>query len=123
MSTSKNAYVVERIIDEEIVEGKAYYLIKWQGYSSMQSTWEPIQNLIHALDILHSWKVQRNCHSIKETETLAGLKKTKKIGEKEHQIREKELQSLLNSKARPKRKNIEITIEDDENALRIDSSQ
>jgi len=35
MSTSKNAYVVERIIDEEIVEGKAYYLIKWQGYSSM----------------------------------------------------------------------------------------
>jgi len=51
------------------------------------------------------------------------LKKTKKIGEKEHQIREKELQSRLNSKARPKRKNIEITIEDDENALRIDSSQ
>lgn len=34
MSTSKNAYVVERVIDEEIVKGKPHYLIKWKGFSS-----------------------------------------------------------------------------------------
>ena len=38
-------YEVETIITKKKLKGKNYYLIKWQGYPVIESTWEPTSNL------------------------------------------------------------------------------
>uniref|UniRef100_A0A5S6QC01 Chromo domain-containing protein n=1 Tax=Trichuris muris TaxID=70415 RepID=A0A5S6QC01_TRIMR len=38
-------YVVERIVDKRLVDGKTQYLLKWQGYTDEDNTWEPEENL------------------------------------------------------------------------------
>ena len=38
-------YEVERILGKKIISGTAHYLIKWKGYDTSESTWEPKQNL------------------------------------------------------------------------------
>jgi len=40
-------YTVDRILDKRVSRktGKAQYLVKWNGYSQEQSTWEPEENL------------------------------------------------------------------------------
>lgn len=44
---SEETYVVERVIGERINEktGKKHYLLKWQGYTSDDDTWEPEDHL------------------------------------------------------------------------------
>ena len=37
-----NAYAIDKIIEEEVLDGKPHYLIKWVGYAATESTWEPI---------------------------------------------------------------------------------
>lgn len=77
MNKAERAFEIEKILDETVVDEKPHYLIKWKGYSSLESTWEPIENLLDALDLVHSWKVKKNPHLINrnpKTQT-----KTKKI--------------------------------------------
>ncbi|KFD54312.1 hypothetical protein M514_04854 [Trichuris suis] len=38
-------YVVERIVDKRLVDGKTQYLLKWQGYPDDENSWEPEENL------------------------------------------------------------------------------
>ena len=38
-------YVVERILDKRFYKNQLQYLVKWDGYSEEQSTWEPKENL------------------------------------------------------------------------------
>lgn len=33
-------YIVERILDRRVRNGKTEYLLKWQGYSSAFNSWE-----------------------------------------------------------------------------------
>lgn len=41
-----DVYEVEKLLDKEVDEnGKAYYLVKWLGYTSEDNTWEPRENL------------------------------------------------------------------------------
>jgi len=40
------SYVVEAILDKRHVRGKWEYLIKWEGYSDADNTWEPQENCI-----------------------------------------------------------------------------
>lgn len=61
-------YEVEKIIDKRFnTYGLIEYLVKWKGYPSEQSTWEPKRNLVH----LNSM--------IKEFETGIGEKKVKEM--------------------------------------------
>ena len=53
LAMANTAYEIERILDEEIIDDKPHYLIKWKGYSSVEATWEPIENLIDTLDLVH----------------------------------------------------------------------
>ena len=41
-------YVVEEVIDSRMRRGKLQYLVKWEGYTTENNTWEPSQNLEHA---------------------------------------------------------------------------
>ena len=42
---TNNYYEVEKIITRKKLNGKIFYLVKWEGYSVNESTWEPISNL------------------------------------------------------------------------------
>lgn len=46
ISISENSddseYEVERIVDKQLRNGKAYYLVKWKGYTEKSNSWEPI---------------------------------------------------------------------------------
>lgn len=39
-------YDVEKILNKKVVDGKTYYLLKWQDYSESDSTWEVDTNVL-----------------------------------------------------------------------------
>ena len=41
----EDIYIVEKLTDIKIQEGKIQVRIKWEGYKESENTWEPIQNL------------------------------------------------------------------------------
>ena len=45
-------YEVESIIDSRIHRNKLQYLVHWKGYSIMDRTWEPEENLTHCEEML-----------------------------------------------------------------------
>ena len=50
-------YEVEAILrHKRIKRGKCKYLVKWSGYPISEASWEPEEALIHAPDILNSYK-------------------------------------------------------------------
>ena len=45
-------YNIEKILDRRSVKGKLEYKIKWEGYSIGESTWEPLENLETAKELV-----------------------------------------------------------------------
>lgn len=39
------AYEVEKIVNKRVVGNRTEYLVKWQGWSEKDNTWEPLKNL------------------------------------------------------------------------------
>ncbi|KFD52162.1 chromo' (CHRromatin Organization MOdifier) domain protein [Trichuris suis] len=44
-------FTVERIVDRRIVDGRLEYLLKWDGYSEDENSWEPMENL-HCFEMI-----------------------------------------------------------------------
>ncbi|XP_028394783.1 uncharacterized protein LOC114518939 isoform X2 [Dendronephthya gigantea] len=42
---TKEFYEIERVISRRVRRGKIEYYVKWKGFSSLENTWEPRQNL------------------------------------------------------------------------------
>ena len=49
-------YEVEKIKDKRIINDKIEYLIKWKGYSDFENTWEPIENMSNAKEIIEEYE-------------------------------------------------------------------
>jgi curved DNA-binding protein CbpA len=51
-----NIYVVDYIVDMKEIDGVESYFVKWHGYSHLDNTWEPINNLSEARDSLNTFR-------------------------------------------------------------------
>ena len=45
-------YEVAAILDSKLVRNKLYYLVDWLGYSPSDRTWEPVEHVANAQDLL-----------------------------------------------------------------------
>ena len=52
-------YYVNQLLDIKYVDGKAFYLVNWYGYSEADNTWEPIECLTGCDDLLREFHSQR----------------------------------------------------------------
>ena len=48
-------YYVEKILDRRKVNDRYEYKIKWEGYPMNQSTWEPLENLRTAMELVDEY--------------------------------------------------------------------
>ncbi len=49
-------FEVERLIGHRTSRGRKEYLVEWKGFPSFEATWEPLQNLKNAPEILEAYK-------------------------------------------------------------------
>ena len=79
-------YYVEKILYRRKVNDRYEYKIKWEGYPMNQSTWEPLENLRTAMELVDEYN---NEHPFPKK--LIGKKKIeqKKKKQKNHQKKKK----------------------------------
>lgn len=82
-------YVVEKILDKRINNGKPEYFLKWRDYPDSENTWEPVENL-DCPDMIkefeEQWKKKKAAESggdkkrkINGTESASGVPAKKKV--------------------------------------------
>jgi hypothetical protein len=55
---AEDLYVVERIIGKRVLNNKIFYKVKWQGYSTNESTWEKVSHLRYVPDLIDKYEKQ-----------------------------------------------------------------
>ncbi len=49
-------FIVEKILDKRVKGSKVEYLVKWEGYSEADNTWEPTRNLCNVLYLIDEYE-------------------------------------------------------------------
>ncbi|KAJ2702700.1 hypothetical protein FB645_004187 [Coemansia sp. IMI 203386] len=49
-------YTVEAVVDDRIIGGQKYYLLKWEGYGSEENTWEPVDDNFQCMDLANDYE-------------------------------------------------------------------
>jgi len=62
----EKVYEVEKIIGKKKVKGVQHYLVKWEGYSFGENTWEPEGNLLQARSEIKKFEVKLKKEKEKE---------------------------------------------------------
>lgn len=81
---SENLFKVEKIVNKKLCEanGRWLYLVKWEGYDSDESTWEPEENLCYIPKLLetfnHKWQAKEHLKKKKQQQKLERLSEIKK---------------------------------------------
>jgi chromobox protein 5 len=57
-SPEPQEYYVEKVLDKKVVDGEVRYLIKWEGWSIDDSTWEPIENLGNIKNLIEEFEAE-----------------------------------------------------------------
>jgi len=53
MTTLPGFYTIESIVGKKIVEGRPVYRVKWLGWPSSTNTYEPLENLQQATELVN----------------------------------------------------------------------
>ena len=108
-------YNIEKILDRRKINGKLEYKIKWEGYPMNQSTWEPMENLITAKELVDEYDKQypftndmlnKKTKRIKKMSAKKPVKKAPKK-ENEPQIQEKTENEPPKEEEKPEQINLE----------------
>ena len=108
-------YNIEKILDRRKINGKLEYKIKWEGYPMNQSTWEPMENLITAKELVDEYDKQypftndmlnKKTKRIKKMSAKKPVKKPPKK-ENEPQIQEKNENEPQKEEEKPEQINLE----------------
>jgi hypothetical protein len=70
-------YEVEKILEESFEDGKWWYSLKWKGYPD--PTWEPIENLGHAQDLLIEFRANQEAKKREQGASKYGKIKRKPV--------------------------------------------
>ena len=108
-------YNIERILDRRKINGKFEYKIKWEGYPMNQSTWEPMENLITAKELVDEYDKQYPFTNdmlnkkTKRIKKMSAKKPVKKAAKKENepQIQEKTENEPQKEEEKPEQINLE----------------
>ena len=77
-------YPIEKILDKRKANNRIEYKIKWEGYSIKECTWEPIENLQTAIELVEEYdKLHPNKKIKNYTPKNKLLGKKKKLSKKE----------------------------------------
>ena len=88
--SDNDIYYIERILDKRKVNGKYEYKIKWEGYPLNQSTWEPLENLQTAMELVNEFdKVYEQQNKDKNESKNNSYLKKKRLLKKEVKNEEK----------------------------------
>ena len=108
-------YNIEKILDRRKINGKLEYKIKWEGYPMNQSTWEPMENLITAKELVDEYDKQYPFSNdmlnkkTKRIKKMSAKKPVKKAAKKENepQIQEKTENEPPKEEEKPEQINLE----------------
>ena len=108
-------YNIEKILDRRKINGKLEYKIKWEGYPMNQSTWEPMENLITAKELVDEYDKQYPFTNdmlnkkTKRIKKMSAKKPVKKEAKKENepQIQEKNENEPQKEEEKPEQINLE----------------
>ena len=87
--TEDNLYNIEKILKRRKSKNRLEYKIKWEGYPLSQSTWEPLENLVSAIEYVEEYDKNHPFKSNQKSnkkDKLLGKKKTLKKNEKKRII-------------------------------------
>ena len=122
-------YNIERILDRRKINGKFEYKIKWEGYPMNQSTWEPMENLITAKELVDEYDKQYPFTNdmlnkkTKRIKKMSAKKLVKKAVKKENEPQNNEIKENEPPKEEEKAEQINLEenqVNDDNNNIQND---